>query len=211
MSTRFGALTDAPASFVIVGARVVDSSDGSDVTRDLVVVNGRIAEGAEVPDGLPRLDGHGLIVSPGLCDLHAHLREPGGEGAETIASGTRAAAHGGFSTVCAMPNTDPPLDEAARVVWVTSLGRGASARVRVIAAATRGRAGDTLVEVEGLAASGAVGFSDDGAAIPTARLARTALQAMTPTGLPLIEHAEDPSLAAWTQMRSGSVAARLGL
>ena len=211
MSTQFGDLADAPASFVIGGARMLDPSDGSDGIRDLVVLDGRIAAGSEVPDGIPRLDGRGLIVAPGLCDLHTHLREPGGEGAETIASGTRAAAHGGFTTVCAMPNTDPPLDEAARVAWVISLGRGASARVRVIAAATRGRAGETLTEVEDLAAAGAVAFSDDGAAIPTARLARTALQGIGPTGLPLIEHAEDPSLAAGTMMRAGPVATRLGL
>src|SRR5439155_1891458 len=173
MTSRFGALTDAPASFLLAGVRAVDPASGSDTVRDLAVVDGRIVTGAGVPAGIPRLDGHGLVVAPGFCDLHAHLREPGMEGAETIASGSRAAAHGGFTTVCAMPNTDPPLDEAARIAWVISLARGASARVRVVAAATRGRAGGALTDVAELAATGAVGFSDDGAALQTARLARS--------------------------------------
>src|SRR5439155_1672678 len=141
MTARFGALTDAAASFLLTGVRAVDPSDGTDGIRDLAVVDGRIADGRSMPDGVPRLEGSGLVVAPGLCDLHTHLREPGAEGSETVASGTRAAAHGGFTTVCAMPNTDPPLDEAPRVAWVTALGRDASARVRVVAAATRGRAG----------------------------------------------------------------------
>ena len=211
MTSPFGALTDAPASFLLTGVRAVDPAAGSDRVRDLAVVEGRIADGFGVPDGIPRLDGHGLVVAPGFCDLHTHLREPGMEGAETIASGSRAAAHGGFTTVCAMPNTDPPLDEAARVAWVVSLARGASTRVRVVAAATHGRAGEALTDVGDLAASGAVAISDDGAAILTARLARFALLAIGPLGLPLIEHAEDPTLASGTLMRSGPVATRLGL
>jgi len=133
------------------------------------------------------------------------------EGAETVASGSRAAAHGGVTTICAMPNTDPPLDEAARVAWVMSMARDASASVRVVAAATRGRAGESLTDVAELAANGAVAFSDDGASLPTARLAGSALQAIGPLGVPLIEHAEDPTLAAGTLMRSGPVATRLGL
>src|SRR5438046_9617523 len=112
MSTQFGDLADAPASFVIAGVRMLDPSDGSDGIRDLVVLDGRIAAGSEVPNGIPRLDARGLIVAPGLCDLHTHLREPGREGTETIASGARDAAHGVFTTVCALPNTAPPLDEA---------------------------------------------------------------------------------------------------
>ena len=211
MTSRFGALTDAPASFLLAGVRAVDPAAGSDTVRDLAVVDGRIVNGAGVPEGIPRLDGHGLVVAPGFCDLHAHLREPGMEGAESIASGSRAAAHGGFTTVCAMPNTDPPLDEAARVAWIVSLARDASARVRVVAAVTHGRVGEALTDVGELTANGAVAFSDDGAAIPTARLARSALLGIGPLGVPLIEHAEDPTLASGTLMRSGPVATRLGL
>src|SRR5439155_9269475 len=211
MTSRFGALTDAPASFLLAGVRAVDPASGSDTVRDLAVVDGRIVNGVGVPEGIPRLDGHGLVVAPGFCDLHAHLREPGMEGAETIASGSRAAAHGGFTTVCAMPSTDRPLDEAARVAWIVSLARDASARVRVVAAVTHGRVGEALTDVGELTANGAVAFSDDGAAIPTARLARSALLGIGPLGVPLIEHAEDPTLASGTLMRSGPVATRLGL
>jgi dihydroorotase len=164
-----------------------------------------------VPAGTPRHDATGLIAVPGLCDIHTHLREPGGEGSETIETGARAAARGGYTTVCAMPNTDPPLDEEARVAWVEQLGAGAACRIRVVAAATRGRAGEALTDAAGLAALGVVGFSDDGAAIPTARLARAALTALGPVGLPLIEHPEDPTLAAGTVMRAGPTASRLGL
>jgi dihydroorotase len=211
MSARFGALTAAPATFLLAGVRVADPADGTDAVRDLAVVDGQIVEPEGLPEGIRRIDGDGLVVAPGFCDLHTHLREPGMEGAETVASATQAAAHGGFTTVCAMPNTDPPLDEAGRVAWVVSLGRDASARVRVVAAATRGRAGEAVADVGELAAGGAVAFSDDGAAIPTARLARSALQAIGPLGLPLIEHAEDPTLASGALMRAGPVATRLGL
>ena len=211
MSVRFAGLRDVPASFLLTQVRVVDPSHGSDALGDLAVVDGRIAGPGRLPEDIRRVDGRGLVAAPGLCDLHTHLREPGNEGAETIATGTQAAAHGGFTTVCAMPNTDPPLDEAARVAWVTAKGSEASARVRVIAAATRGRGGETLTDVGELAAAGAVGFSDDGATLPTARIARSALMALLPTGLPLIEHAEDPTLSSGALMRSGPIATRLGL
>lgn len=178
--------------------------------RDLAVVEGRFVDPGTAHDGL-RIDGAGLVAAPGLCDLHTHLREPGAEGSETVETGTRAAAHGGFTTVCAMPNTDPPLDEPARVAWVAGLGSGGAARVRVIAAATRGRGGEDLTDAAGVAAAGAVGVSDDGAALPTAALARAALLALLPTGLPLIEHPEEPTLAAGALMRAGATATRLGL
>ncbi len=136
---------------------------------------------------------------------------PAGEAAETIESGSRAAAHGGYATVCAMPNTDPPLDEAARVAYVQQLSRDAAARVRVIAAATRGRAGEQPTELAELGALGVVGASDDGAAIASARVARALLTYLSPLALPLIEHAEDPGLAEGSVMRAGAVATRLGL
>src|SRR6476469_3129446 len=137
MSARFAGLRDVPASFLLTQVRVIDPSHGSDALGDLAVMDGRIAEPGRMTQDIRRVDGRGLVVAPGLCDLHTHLREPGNEGAETIATGTRAAAHGGFTTVCAMPNTEPALDEAARLAWVEAKGSGASARVRIIAAATR--------------------------------------------------------------------------
>jgi dihydroorotase len=178
---------------------------------DLAIHGGRLVEPAELPAGAVSVDAVGLLAMPALCDLHAHLRQPGDEGAETIASGARAAARGGYATVCAMPNTDPPPDEAARVAWVQSLAADAACRVRVVAAATRGRAGEQLPELGELAALGVVGVSDDGAAVGSPRLARALLGYLAPLGLPLIEHAEDPELAQGALMRSGPTAARLGL
>ena len=201
----FGLLTDAPGSFVLSGGRVIDPVEGTDGVRDIAVRDGVIAEAA---DDAERIDARGLIVAPGFCDLHTHLREPGSSDAETIASGSRAAAHGGFTTVCAMPNTDPPLDSAEAILAVMS--EPASCRVRVVAAATRGRAGVEPAGLSSLAEAGAVGVSDDGAAVPDT-LAAALLEQLASLGLPLFEHAEDPAIAADGVMRAGPAAARLGL
>jgi dihydroorotase len=209
--SRFGSIADAPASLLLRGARVVDPSSGTDGVGDLAIHGGVLVEPADLPAGAVSVEAGGLLAMPALCDLHAHLRQPGDEGAETIASGSRAAAHGGYATVCAMPNTDPPPDEAARVAWVQSLAAGAACRVRVVAAATRGRAGEQLPELEELAGLGVVGVSDDGVAVANPRLARALLGYLAPLGLPLFEHAEDPELAQGTLMRSGPTATRLGL
>jgi len=209
--TRFGSLGDPPASFGITGARVIDPAAGVDRLDDLAVVDGRLAEWATLDANAARIDGSGLVVAPGLCDLHAHLREPGMERAETLESGAQAAAHGGYTTVCAMPNTDPPLDEPARVALVLERARRCATRVRVIAAATRDRAGERLTELGELAEMGIVGTSDDGLSIASGRVARGVLAYLGPLGLPLIEHAEDASLAAGSVMRAGPIATRLGL
>ncbi len=205
---RFGLLTDAPASFTVVGARVIDPSDGTDAVRDLAVVEGRIASSTD--PGAERIDGRGLVLAPGLCDLHSHLREPGGGAAETVLSGARAAARGGFTTVCAMPNTDPPLDSPGMV-----LGIGASAdapcRVRVIGSATLGRSGAEPADLAGMVEAGAVAFSDDGSSIGDAEVARGVMAALARLGVPLVEHAEDRELAGNGVMREGLVALRLGL
>jgi dihydroorotase len=205
----FGSLADGPASFLLTGVRVIDPAEREDAVRDVAVLEGRIVHPDRLPDGVRRIEGRDLVAAPGFCDLHTHLREPGGEVAETIETGTRAAAHGGFTTVCAMPNTDPPLDERARVAAVN--GHSSAARVRVVAAATRGRAGERLTDYGELAAQGVVGVSDDGTAIADPRLVRGALAYLAELGLPLIEHAEEASLAAGTLMRSGPMATRLGL
>jgi dihydroorotase len=209
--SRFGSLGDSPATFGIIGVRVIDSEGGFDAMANLAVVDGLLADPAGLPPDAPRLDGAGLVAAPGLCDLHAHLREPGMEAAETLESGSRAAAHGGYTTVCAMPNTDPPLDEPARVGHVLERARNGAARVRVVAAATRGREGEQMTAIGELAEMGIVGVSDDGQAVGSARLARGLLAYLAPLGLPLIEHAEDPTRAAGTVMRAGPVATRLGL
>lgn len=209
--TRFGSITAPPASFVLAGVRVVDPDSGIDAVRDLAVIDGRLAPPATAGDDVPRVDASGLIAAPAFCDLHTHLRQPGGEASETIESGARAAAHGGYATVCAMPNTEPALDERARVAWVTSCAADAAARVRVVGAATIGRTGDQAVAMEELTGAGVVGFSDDGAAVASPRVARGVMAYLAPLGLPLIEHAEDPQLAAGALMRSGATATRLGL
>jgi dihydroorotase len=209
--SSFGSLGDPGATFVLLGARVIDPSTDADAVRDLTVVDGLLADPAAAPSDAPRLDGEGLVVGPGLCDLHVHLREPGMERAETIESGARAAAHGGFTTICAMPNTDPPLDEPARVAMVLDRARNRACRVRVIAAATRGREGERITEVGELAAMGIAGVSDDGSVVASARVARGLLAYLAPLGLPLIEHAEDPALATGSVMRAGETATRLGL
>jgi len=208
---RYGALTDPPASFVLTGVRMIDPVGRRDEVTDMAVIDGRMARPADAPEGTARIDGAGLLAAPAFCDLHAHLRQPGGEAAETIASGARAAAHGGFSTICAMPNTEPPLDEAARVAWVTACAADAAVRVKVIAAATVGRAGDQPAPLGELADLGVVGFSDDGSGMASPRTARAVMAYLAPLGLPLIEHAEDPELAVGTVMRSGPIATRLGL
>ncbi|MCA1587484.1 MAG: dihydroorotase [Chloroflexi bacterium] len=207
---RFGLLTDAPATLLVAGVRVIDPAAGTDAVRDVGVVDGAFADASDLPPGAERVDGQGMVMAPGFVDLHAHLREPGDDAAETIDSGGRAAAHGGFTTLCAMPNTEPALDDADRVGWVAARAAGGSCRVRVIGAVTRGRGGDALVDLEELASAGVAGASDDGASVPAAFL-RDAMTRMAELGLPLIEHAEDPSLAAGTVMRAGAVATRLGL
>ena len=209
--SSFGSLGDPAATFVLIGSRVIDPSIDEDGPRDIAVVDGMLVDPATAPADAPHLDGRGLIVAPGFCDLHVHLREPGMERAETIESGARAAAHGGFTTICAMPNTDPPLDEPARVAMVLDRARNRACRVRVIAAATRGREGERITEIGELAGMGIAGVSDDGSVVASARVARGLLAYLAPLGLPLIEHAEDPALAAGSVMRAGQTATRLGL
>ena len=209
--SRFGSVAAEPVSLLVRGARVVDPATGTDGVADLAVHRGVVVDPADLPSGAIEVDGAGLLAIPGLCDLHAHLRQPGDEAAETVASASRAAAHGGYTTVCAMPNTEPPLDEAARVAYVQRLAADASCRVQVVAAATRGRAGDQPTQVAELAELGVVGVSDDGASIASPRVARSVMAYLASVGLPLIEHAEEPSLADGAVMRSGATATRLGL
>ena len=158
------------------------------------------------------LEAKGYLVVPGFIDLHAHLREPGFEDSETIATGARAALRGGFTTVCAMPNTEPAIDSPGLIAELISRARAASgARVLPIAAITRGRKGRELADLVELAAAGAVAFSDDGSPVEDARLFRSALEYSRVTGRPVIEHAQDMSLSAKGVMHEGAVSARLGL
>jgi len=162
--------------------------------------------------GTNDVDAAGAVLAPGLVDLHVHLREPGGEGKETIETGTRSAAAGGFTAVACMPNTSPVIDNRAWVAWVRQRAAEVGhCRVHPIAAVTVGQNGDQLAEMIALAEAGAVAFSDDGRPIMSAEVMRRALEYAKPTGLPIICHEEDMTLRGKGHMHEGPVAARLGV
>jgi dihydroorotase len=166
-----------------------------------------------VIDDLKRdADRRGFVACPGFIDLHAHLREPGFEESETVATGARAALAGGFTTICAMPNTDPAIDSPGLVAELIARGEAAdAARVLPIACITRGRKGHELADLVELAASGAVAFSDDGSPVADAQLFRNALEYARAAGRPIFEHPQDLGLSAGGVMHEGVVSARLGL
>ena len=197
----------------IRGARVLDPASGEDAVRDLFIKDGLIADAPEAPPaGAVTLDGAGLVASPGFIDLHAHLREPGFEDKETIETGTAAAAAGGFTTVCAMPNTSPALDSAAVVEFIAQRAREAGpVRVLAFGAVSKGRNGLELTDMEELARAGVVGFTDDGSPVATGRLMQAALLYAGELGLPVMDHCEDHSITAGLGMHEGPVASRLGL
>jgi dihydroorotase len=196
------------------GAWLIDPASGRQGSADLVVTDGVIESltWLEAGDG-GAADDTGLVVAPGFIDLHAHLREPGNEGAETIASGLAAAAHGGFTTVCAMPNTTPPIDRASMVAAERAAAAVSGSPVTLLAygAATLGRAGEQLAPLGELADAGVVGFSDDGSPVHRAEVFRNALTYAGMLGLPLVDHPEDLDLTAGAEANDGLVATVLGL
>jgi dihydroorotase len=204
------------ASLLIHGGRIIDPSQRIDLIGDLLIQDGRVAwlgAGREIPaTACSVLEAQGLVVCPGFIDLHCHLRQPGFEEKETIATGAKAAARGGFTTVCCMPNTNPPIDNAAVVEYILNIARAEAAiRVLPIGCITKGRKGEKLAEMGELAAAGVVGFSDDGNPVADARLMRHALEHSLAFGLPIIDHAEEPSLAQGGVMNEGAISTRLGL
>ncbi|HTK31092.1 MAG TPA: dihydroorotase [Candidatus Saccharimonadaceae bacterium] len=177
---------------------------------DLAIADGLIVDRA--PDGAPELDAKGAILAPGLVDLHVHLREPGQSAKETIATGTRAAAAGGFTAVACMPNTDPVLDSVAWIEWVLSRARAAGrCRVHPIGAVTLGQKGETLTPAHALARAGAVALSDDGRPVMSAGMMRHALEYAAQAELPIVCHEEDLTLRGEGVMHEGFTATRLGL
>ena len=202
-------------SLLIKSGRIVDPSQGVDTVADVRLSNGVVeALGAEIQasSGDQILDASGLVVCPGFIDLHCHLREPGQEFKETVATGTAAAARGGFTTVCAMPNTLPPIDNADLVGSVQRIIRGeALVKVLQIACVTLGRNGTALVDMQRLSDAGVIGFSDDGSPVWDADLMRTALLSAKQLGLPVINHCEDLQISMTGVMSEGPVADMLGL
>ena len=202
---------------LIKNGRVVDPQSKTDAARDILLDGERIAEVAP-PGKISRgqgaevFDASGLIIAPGFIDLHCHLREPGQESSETIETGTRAAARGGFTAVCCMPNTKPVNDNASVTRFILDRARaGASVRVWPVGAASTGSRGEALAEIAGMKQAGIVAVSDDGRPIATAKLARQVMDYCRSLDLPVIEHAEDTSLAAGAVMREGITSTRLGL
>ncbi len=201
---------------LIKNARIIDPPDRFDAVGDLLVKDGVIARRGSanggVPDGTRVVDGTGMVVAPGFIDLHAHLREPGGEDKETIATGTAAGARGGFTTLCCMPNTTPTIDSAAIVEFIARQAADAGpVRVLPFGAVSRGRAGVELTDMEELARAGAVGFTDDGNPVATGHLMQMALLYAGQLGLPVMDHCEDHSITHGLGMNEGWVASRLGL
>jgi dihydroorotase len=201
-------------ALLIRGGRVIDSTGRLDAQMDVLVRAGTVAAiGAGLEAGGARVvDASGCIISPGFVDLHTHLREPGFEQKGTVASETLAALRGGFTTVCAMPNTSPAPDSAPAVESLLQrIERDAHVRVLPIGCVTKRREGKQLAELSELAAAGCVAFSDDGSPVADSRLMRNALELAGAIGLPVSEHSDDPALNGGGVMNEGRVSERLGL
>lgn len=202
-------------NLLIKGGRVLDPANGLDAVQDLLIQDGKIARlgrNLHAPDGTPTIDAAGKVVCPGFIDIHVHLREPGYEYKETVATGTRAAAAGGFTAVSCMANTNPVNDNRSVTDYIRAkaLSEGV-VRVYPIGAVSRGLEGKELAELAELAEAGCVAFSDDGHPVMNSALLRRAMEYVLPFGLPIISHAEDAHLAQGGVMNEGVVSTELGL
>jgi len=203
-------------ALAIRGGQLLDPAAGVDAPRDILLRDGRVAEIAtpgklKLANGAEALDAAGLVVAPGLVDMHVHLREPGQGYKETIATGTAAAAAGGFTAVAAMPNTTPVNDSPEITRWMQAPERGAAIRVFPIAAATRGSKGEALNDYAALKSAGAVAVTDDGRPILKDSTMRETLAAAARVGLSVIQHAEDTRMTQGASMNLGPASFRLGL
>src|SRR4029077_20492380 len=202
-------------SLLIKGGHLIDPAAKINAPMDLLLRDGRVAEVAppnKVRGGADeKFDARGLIVAPGFIDLHVHLREPGQSYKETIASGTAAAAAGGFTSVCTMPNTTPVVDTDDWVAWLRHPERAAMVNVFPIAAATRSSRGANLTDFAALQRAGAVAVTDDGKPILDDEIMRAALRLGAELNLPVVQHAEDTRITEACSMHEGSTSFRLGL
>jgi dihydroorotase len=203
-------------ALLIRGGHLIDPGSGVDALKDILLKDGRVSEIAgpgklKSANGAAVLDATGLTVAPGLVDIHVHLREPGQGYKETIATGTAAAAAGGFTSVAAMPNTRPVNDSPEITRWMQAPERGASVRVFPIAAATRGSKGEAINDYAALKSAGAVAVTDDGYPILKDNIMRETLAAAARVGLSVIQHAEDTRLTQGSSMNAGPMAFKLGL
>jgi dihydroorotase len=200
---------------LLKGGRVIDPSAGTDETADVLIQDRRIhavGAGLNAPEGADVRDVRGRVVAPGLLDVHVHLREPGNEDEETVATGARAAAAGGFTAVCAMPNTDPVTDNQAAVGFIVRQSmRAGFARVHPVGAVSVGQRGERLAEIGEMVGAGAVAVSDDGRPVVSSHLMRTALEYARTFDIPVADHCEEPTLSAGGAMHEGLASARLGL
>jgi dihydroorotase len=202
------------SSLLIKGGHLIDPAARIDAPMDILLEDGRVAEVApphKIKGADERLDARGLVVAPGFIDLHVHLREPGQTHKETIATGTAAAAAGGFTTVCTMPNTAPIVDSADWVQWLRQPERGAVVNVYPIAAATESSKGAVLTDFRALQRAGAIAVTDDGKPILDDSIMRAALILSGELNLPVVQHAEDTRMTENCSMHSGARSFRLGL
>jgi dihydroorotase len=202
-------------SLLLRGGRVIDPANGVDGVQDVMIAQGkieRLGPRLDAPAGADIVDARGKIVCPGFIDMHVHLREPGDEYKETVATGTRAAAAGGFTAVCCMANTNPVNDNGAVTDYILAKAKVEGVvRVYPIGAVTKGLRGDELAELAELAESGCVAFSDDGRCVMNAGLYRRAMEYTLPFGTPVISHAEDTTLSRGATMNEGVVSTETGL
>lgn len=200
---------------LIQGGRIIDPGQGIDKTGSLLIAAGKISWLGEASP--PRTDydvlhAEGLIVCPGFIDLHCHLRQPGYEEKETIATGTQAAARGGFTTICCMPNTNPPLDSEAAINYVKSTAsKEGIVRVLPIGCVSRGRKGEELVDMGEMEAAGVIAYSDDGEPVGSPQLMRQALDYSRAFDLPVIDHCENKAITKGGQINEGIISLELGL
>ncbi|MGE5314586.1 MAG: dihydroorotase [Acidobacteriota bacterium] len=206
-----------PEYYLLQNGRIIDPATGTDRIADMLIEDGTIRTidtPITPPDGCTVIPLEGTIIAPGFVDMHVHLREPGYEHKETIATGTLSAAWGGFTAVCCMPNTNPAIDDESIVHFVQSQGKKSNrgmVDVYPIGAVTKGREGKLMAPISELVEAGAVGLSDDGAPVYDAGIMRRAMEYASMYGVPIIQHCEDTALAKGGVMNEGESATRLGL